>query len=105
MNVLSVKLTTAPFKCGEKIRTQSYHISLIVLIQNEGSSNVDYKLEKYVEDNNGPVVSPTVAGLIGGAIGAVSVLLIVLGIYIYKKYADKKLAAMLKEDTTHQALV
>ncbi len=58
-----------------------------------------------MEDNNGPVVTPTVAGLIGGVIGAVSVLLIVLGIYIYKKCADKKLAARLKEDATHQPLV
>ena len=89
-DILSMKLTTSPFKCGDKVKIESNHLSWIVLIQNEGSSKVDYEMAKYVDDS--PGVSPTVAGVIGGVIGAVSVLLIVLGVFIYKKCADRKLA-------------
>ena len=97
--ILSMKLTTAPFKCGDKVKIESNHWSWIVLIQNEGSSKVDYEVAKYVDDNV-PSVTPTVAGVIGGVIGAVSVLLIVLGIFIYKKCADRKLAEKLKHDSS-----
>ncbi len=102
-DILSMKLTTAPFKCGEKVKIESNHLSWIVLIQNEGSSKVDYEVAKYVDDS--PAVSPTVAGVIGGVIGAVSVLLIVLGIFIYKKCADRKLAEKLKHESSQQPLV
>ena len=88
----SMKLTTAPFKCGEKVKILSNHLSWIVLVEDEGSSKVDYELAKYTDDS----LSPTFAGLIGGVIGAGSVLLIVLGIFIYKKCADRKLADKLK---------
>ena len=100
-----MKLTTAPFKCGEKVKIQSNHLSWIVLIQNEGSSKVDYEVAKYVDDATptGPTgLSPTVAGLIGGAIGAVVVF---IGIFIYKKCSDRKLAEKLKRDSSQQPLV
>ncbi len=103
-DILKMKMTTSPFKCGDKVKIESNHWSWIVLIQNEGSSKVDYELATYVNDNV-PIVSPTVAGVIGGVIGAVSVLLIVLGIFIYKKCADRKLAEKLKHDSSQRPLV
>ena len=91
MNTPRKRSKSLSLKPIEKIiRVLSNHLSWIVLIQNEGSSKVDYEMAKYVDDS--PGVSPTVAGVIGGVIGAVSVLLIVLGVFIYKKCADRKLA-------------
>ena len=98
-----MKLTTDSFKCGEKVKIESNRLSWIVLVQNEGTSKVDYELATYKDD--APNVSPTVAGLIGGVIGAVSVLLIVLGIFIYKKCADRKLAEKLKHESSQHPLV